>query len=661
MERSTSEMDKADLAPYWGILHCHIHSRLCHHLDGFSAEMLEDARSEIRDLHTFAREEMGYDFLSYADHHNMGRMIELGTAGNSPWPVVVEAWRKQNRKGEFVTILGYEYQGERGEYNVYLNRPDLTPNGEVIGEVLASVEPGEEGILFAAHNRPQPTDWDFPHHQNFRIVEIINDGGMPFEQWVLRGLQAGHKVGFIGGSDDHGCRPGRNSSTCVWAHSLSREAVWEALQSRRTVATTGIRPRIWFELNGAPMGSEITCDGPRHIEVTHHFEQRPQWVGIIKNGSLLKEFHPDETEFAFSAKDDGAESEIDFYYLKMIYPDGNYAFASPIWVRSTAETERAVEKQEVPTYCYNLEEEFGERVGRSRWYNTAGLMRGYGFSNSFRDMVCHLGPDPITTLPDDTLVFPTMDSILRMSPDGTEIGEVHRFTPEEKDLVLTALCMVDETLLGAGYLEGKPVVKALTGRPIEVFGEFTPVRQYLYESGFVSPSYVASGGGFFCVLCAREGVLFTPEGKPIGYFQTDYPAFPASVRMRSLDEIYVLGFGGYLTRYSFAAATSGRLMWKRDLGANALSLCLVEDGVLVYNGTTSTHASRPEVRLVTADGSEGERFELDTINRRGTSLTALSDDRLAAMHNPSDRISIVYRDQLNETGTIRLFSRQMRD
>ena len=623
--------------------------------------MLEDARSEIQDLHAFARDEMSYDFLSYADHHNMGRMIELGTAGDSPWPLVVEAWRKQNREGEFVTILGYEYQGANGEYNVYLNRADLTPSGGVIEDLLDSVKPGEEGILFAAHNRPQPTDWDFPHHENFRIVEIINDGGMPFEQWVLRGLQAGHKVGFIGGSDDHGCRPGRNSCTCVWASGLSRRAVWEALERRRTVATTGIRPEIWFELNGAPMGSDITCDGPRHIKVTHSFERRPQWVGIIKNGALLKEFHPDKAEFAFSVEDAGAESEIDFYYLKMIYPDGHYAFASPIWVRSTEVSGRAVETQQPPTYCYHLEDEFGERVGRSRWYNAAGLMSGYGFSNSFRDMVCHLGPDPITTLPDETLVFPTMDAIVRRSADGTEIGEVHRFTPEEKDLVLTALCMVDETLLGAGYLDGEPVVKTLMGPPIEVFEEFTPLRQYLYESGFISPSFLASGGGFFCVLCAREGVLFTTEGKPIGYFQADYPAFPASVRMRSLDEIYVLGFGGYLARYSFAAATSGRLLWKKDLGDNALSLCLVEDGVLVYNGTTATHASRPEVRLIRADGSDGGCFELDTINRRGTSLTELGDGRLAAMHNPSDRISIVYREQLNETGTIRLFTRRIRN
>lgn len=658
-------IDKNNYNSYWGILHFHIHGELCHYQDVFTKKMLSEAQRQIDEVHQFARDEMKYDFLSYADHHDMGKMVELGQAENSPWNLVLQAWEKYNQDGKFATILGYEYQDRTAEYNVYLNRSDTRPDGPMFDDLIASVPQGQEGVILAAHNRPRPTDWKFARHANFRQVEIINDGGLPFEDWVVDGLNAGHKFGFIGGSDDHSCRPGLNSSTCVWASKLSRQGVWDALWNRRTVATTGIRPKIWFELNAHAMGSEVACDGKRTLSVTHAFDHKPEWVGIIKNGRLLEQYRPSEADFSFSFEDSGPDKAMDFYYLKIIYADGNYAFASPIWVSAKNAPENTERKTKTKTPAqppakYKLEKEFGQRIGRSYWFNAAGLPSGeLSFSKSFRDMTIHLGPDSILAMEDGSLAYPTMDAVVQTAVDGTDPKTIYTFTPEDKNLIITSLCTVGETILAGGYLDGQPIVKTLRGPEIAIFKEFSPVGQYFSNFEFVSPSYLASDGKFFCVLCDREGVLFTSQGKPIGYFQDGYQGFPASVRMRSLDEIYVLDFDGYLMRYSFAAASRGHLVWKKKLDGHTLSLALTQDGVLVYNGAIESHIflETTKIHRVFSDGSDGGVFELDLMNMRGTSIVELNEGRLATMHNSNRKVSATDRDRLNETGTIRVFKK----
>lgn len=632
---------------YWGILHCHIHSDLCHYLDIFSDEMVEKARCQIDSLYKFVRDEMKYDFISYADHHNMGRMIELGKKGNSPWNLILGAWENYNEKGKFATILGYEYQDSTGEYNVYLNRSDMIPNGNTINELIASVKEDEKNIIFAAHNRPNPTDWKFDHHHNFRLVEIINDGGVPFEEWVVQGLEAGYKVGFIGGSDDHSCKPGRNSSTCVLASELIQESVWEALSAKRTFATTGIRPEIYFKLNDAPMGSEIKSNGKCILSVEHKFENCPEWVGIIKNGRLLKSYCPDNSVFSFSFEDIETERVLDYYYLKVIYPDGDYAYASPIWV-SAKTTKNKIENTNIPRQSiatYELKKEFGERVGRNKWYNANSLIaeEEHKFSYSFRDMVCHLGPDPILSLPDDTIIYPTMDAVIQSTPEGVDSNEVYKFTPEDDSLILTSFCKIKSIVYGAGYLDGKTVIKSFSNQNLDIFKDIQPVKQFFYKSEFISPVWLASDGRFFCVLGEREGILFTSKGKAIGYFQDSYPAFPAAVKMRSIDEIYVLDFNGYVMRYSFAAATTGKLLWKKKLGRPALSLALTHNGILVYNSTTQKHNTEfTDVKQILSDGSDGGTAKIDLMNMRGVSITELSDGSFAALHNPNKRVSANY-------------------
>jgi hypothetical protein len=650
----------SDLQPFWGITHFHVRSDICHRLEPFQDEHLKGLAEQIDEVYTFVRDEMGYDFVAYTDHHDMGEMTARGYGEGSPWPIVVDAWQRWNQPGRFTTLLGYEYQGD-GEFNVFLNRDDVLYDAPTIHELLPTVPEDVDGVLLGAHNRPNPTDWQLAPHRLFRLVEIINDGGKPFETWALQGLAGGFRLGFLGGSDDHSCTPGRNSSTCLWASENTRPAIWDALASRRSVATSGIRPKLWFAINGQPLGSELACDGPREIRVQHDFNRAPAWVGVIRNGQLLEELSPAEPSFQQTWTDPAPAGPADCYYIKCIYDDGHFAYASPIWVTADAPARAAAPAAPQPAALgtMQLDNETLPRAGRNKWFNANGLA-GPDLKPSVaaRDMVVHAGPDPLWAEPDGSLLLATMDAIVRTTPAG-ESETIYPFTDEDEPWVLRSLIRVGETIIAAGYRDGLPLLRTLAGPDIATAESLQPIAPYFYDQEFVTPSYLASDGRFFACLRPREGALLTRNGAQLGLFQQGYPAFPCDIAMRSLSEIYVLGFPGELRCYSFAAASSGELLWSHTLDGPTLSLALIAGGVAVFNGDRVTHDSATTaVRAFNKDGEPIGQIELDLKNRRGTALVELPDGRWAGLHNPSDKVSVVYRPILNESATLRLFRPQ---
>ena len=79
----------------------------------------------------------------------------------------------------------------------------------------------------------------------------------------------GYRVGFICASDVHTGKPGASRPSAgtgmeafgvrgglggIYAESLTRESLWEALKSRRCYGTTGDRIAVWFECNGRADG-----------------------------------------------------------------------------------------------------------------------------------------------------------------------------------------------------------------------------------------------------------------------------------------------------------------------------------------------------------------------------------------------------------------------
>jgi hypothetical protein len=172
----------------------------------------------------------------------------------------------------------------------------------------------------------------FPHHIGYRVgarggnwdsfaedyspvVEILSMHGMAEEDHTDRpflhsmgplqhqgtlaeGLARGFRFGVLGNTDHHSAHPGSygHGLTGVWATEPTREAIWEALYARRTWANSGDSVRLWYAVDGVPMGGEIALGGTHTHEIEVDGESAIDYVELIDNNGrrrLWWEDHPD--------------------------------------------------------------------------------------------------------------------------------------------------------------------------------------------------------------------------------------------------------------------------------------------------------------------------------------------------------------------------------
>ncbi|HCU37519.1 MAG TPA: hypothetical protein DGT21_19430 [Armatimonadetes bacterium] len=211
-----------------------------------------------------------------------------------------------------------------------------------------------------------PADWDRDFHPMERCVEIwsrwgSNEEGGPHS--VQEALRQGHRLGFIGSTDNQFAQPGNGpfgvnqgaACTGVFADGLTREAIWDALHARRCYATTGEKMLLSFTMDGMPMGDHPMNDhlmgaevcghsGPRSFMVVAAGTDRLASVEILRNNEVVYRAEPGTLTFADGFTDETPLEDVRlpranettqpfcFYYLRVRQVDGHTAWASPIWV-----------------------------------------------------------------------------------------------------------------------------------------------------------------------------------------------------------------------------------------------------------------------------------------------------------------------------------------
>ncbi|MBT7161141.1 MAG: hypothetical protein HN904_00110 [Victivallales bacterium] len=642
---------------YWGILHCHVDGGLCHKQEPFTPAEMDEFATQVDQLYDFAIQDRQFDFLFYADHHNQGQMIALGDTPESPWHTILQKARERRMPGQFAALLGYEFQ-DGMEYNVYLHDTDQLPLADTWPELIAQVEPGDPGILLAAHNRPAPTDWQFPRHPNFRLIEVLNDGSV-FEHWANEGLQHGHRAAFIAGSDDHSCRPGCNACTGVWADELTEDAIWRALYQGRTVAARGIRAELFLEVNDQPMGSETDPASSYRVQLSHRFERPPLRVFLISAGRAVAELHSATAAFDMTIALPADRIQPGSYlYAKCLYEDGKVALTSPVFIRAGAERQLPASTPTGTATAYQAERDIGTRIGRHRFINAGGLVSpAQRPMQQVRDMVIHAGPDGLLVLPNGACIVPTMAAISQLDPDG-RTTPLHTFAPDEGNLVLPSYVQAGDAVFAAGYLADSPQAVPLIGELPPAWKAMQPVPPYLYRDRWVTPGYLAGDGDLLCCLASREATILLANGTIVGFCQEGYPSFPVAVDMAGLDRIAIVSCDGHVAFYDASAAQDAPLLWDTLLPETCVATTIIQDEVWCYSAGFRGCYSRDPLTVHALDvdtGSLLRTFELDLVNIRGTRIGSLPDGCLVAQHNPCLQGAAVDRDRLNETGTLRVF------
>jgi len=226
------------------------------------------------------------------------------------YPVVETNWHRVQQAaadnyapGEFTCFLGYEWHSSTwGDVHVVHTEPDRPIHYEPTLEQLQDHYRGQQAILVHHHIAyDHGIDWDLFDPEVSPVVEIYSEHGCSERDiglhpmlghqgpgdsrfTALHGLSLGKRFGFTAGTDNHDGHPGGYGLglTGVWARDNTREAVLEALLSRRTVAVTGDRIDMDFRAGDEPMGSAVSH--PREISFQVRGWDYVKQVELVRNG-----------------------------------------------------------------------------------------------------------------------------------------------------------------------------------------------------------------------------------------------------------------------------------------------------------------------------------------------------------------------------------------
>jgi hypothetical protein len=120
--------------------------------------------------------------------------------------------------------------------------------------------------------------------------------------------------------------------TAVFAKTLSREDVFDALYNRRCYGTTGARILLEFSINGNIMGAELKTSTIPQIFVIVAGTQPIVKIDLIRNNKTIFTYSGSGTNESFHFSDQTIEKGDNYYYVRVIQKDDEMAWSSPIWV-----------------------------------------------------------------------------------------------------------------------------------------------------------------------------------------------------------------------------------------------------------------------------------------------------------------------------------------
>jgi hypothetical protein len=355
----------SDRDVYWGEIHVQGY-------DSIGVGTLEETFEWGRDVE-------GLDFCSTANHYG-GRY----PVTSDRWADLVATTDRYNDPGSFTTFVGFEGGGSGGDLNVYYrgDTGDFYSGKEgepsVVrrdGEWVALEEYCEssadlwsyldsfdgDAIAFPHHPRTAGfglTEWGEFREGYQRLVEIYSawgDSEVGGEHSVRTALDRGHRFGFTGGTDSHDGQPANgphefnrgSGLTAVYAEEHTRDGIFEALQERRTYATTGARTLLDVDVNGLSMGRERTATDAdreaRTIEVRVAGTREIEGIDVVRNGEVVATREPAGERAAVTWTDDSTlgehlcsrdhpdDRDSAYYYVRVRQADRHVAWASPVW------------------------------------------------------------------------------------------------------------------------------------------------------------------------------------------------------------------------------------------------------------------------------------------------------------------------------------------
>ncbi|NND71980.1 MAG: hypothetical protein HKN43_10410 [Rhodothermales bacterium] len=271
------------------------------------------------------------DFFAFTGHsswHDMPAMeagrhkrwLEGFDKLKAAWPNVQQLTSAANEADDFVSFLGFEWHSSQyGDQCVILpedSHPLVFPDNV---KDLRSYCLEQRGLMIPHHlaykTGHRGVNWEVFTDECSPVVEIVSEhgssendrggydyfnhsmGGRVTSNTAIAALKTGKQFGFAGSSDNHRGFPGAYDEGLmgVWAPSLDRSAILTAIRNRRTVALTGDRISVDYQVNGNPMGSTCSSGTTAEVDYSVVASDEIDYVDVILNGKRTGRINPDES------------------------------------------------------------------------------------------------------------------------------------------------------------------------------------------------------------------------------------------------------------------------------------------------------------------------------------------------------------------------------
>lgn len=305
---------------YWGDIHNHCEVG---YAQGSLERAYEIARSHL-DLFCFTPHSQWHDKPGDSTFDRFTKGFEVT---RQQWDKIVRYANEFYQPGNFVSFIGYEWHSSTyGDVCIILPGQD----GELVylDDIRALQQfARQQGAVLIPHHPAYRQGW---RGQDWTVlgplevspvVEIFSEhgnaesdraphryirhsmGGRYTKNTIQYLWEQGHQVGVVASSDDHLGYPGAYGEglVAVYADTLTREAVMEAIRDRRTYAVSADRIELDFRLNSHWMGETLPAVSRRDIHVQVKAQDVIDRVEVLRNNKVIHRVHPVDEDVAESS------------------------------------------------------------------------------------------------------------------------------------------------------------------------------------------------------------------------------------------------------------------------------------------------------------------------------------------------------------------------
>lgn len=316
---------------FWGDIHNHCNVG---YAQGSLERAYEIARSHL-DFYCFTPHSQWPDKPGAS---NFDRFTEGFEITRQNWEKVKQFANESYIPGNFVSFIGYEWHSSRvGDVCIIMpgNEGELAYFEDI--RDLQRFARQHHAVLIPHHPAYRPgwrgQDWRvlgpadispvvevFSEHGNaesdrapFRYIRH-SMGGRYTKNTIHYLLEQGQKVGIVASTDDHLGYPGAYGEglVAVYADTLTRGAIMDAIKARRTYAVSADRIELDFRLNGHWMGETLPAVASRNIFVKVKGRDVIDRVEVLRNNKVIYRDHPVDNDTGESSWDKPVLCRIEF-------------------------------------------------------------------------------------------------------------------------------------------------------------------------------------------------------------------------------------------------------------------------------------------------------------------------------------------------------------